>query len=176
VARIDSLATRAASFNRAEADRHAQSLADSLSSDSATPVKMAAVRCLGKLPSPAAVDVLGQALRDSDAVVRAEACRALGRIDAPAALQLLADALSQEQDVDAKLAAVRGLGHFQDPRAVQALGSALDDRDPAVQYVAMQSLKNCTGEDLGDDVRRWRELAENPTELLAGRDSNPGRL
>jgi HEAT repeat protein len=176
VARINDVAKRAAGLTQIEAARHVRSLAAVLAADSATPIKVAAVRCLGELPSPDAVAVLGDALRDSDAEVRTEACEALGRIDSPESLQLLAETLTREQHVDAKLEAVRGLGRFRDPRAVQALRSALDDPDPAVQYVAMQSLEQATGIDLGEDVRRWREFTEHPVEALAGRDTNPGRL
>jgi hypothetical protein len=36
---------------------------------------------------------------------------------------------------------------------------ALDDRDPAMQYVGVQSMKALTGKDYGGDVAAWRELA-----------------
>jgi HEAT repeat protein len=176
IARIDAVAQRAPQMTIAEAAKHVRSLDEILSENSPTPVKVAAARCLGQLPALEAVDVLGRALRDSDAAVRAEACQALARIDSPQALTLLAEMLAQESDVDAKLAAVRGLGRYRDPRAVQALRSALDDQDPAVQYVAMQSLKDCTGVDMGNDVRRWRELTEQRLEVLARRDSGSGRM
>ncbi len=84
-------------------------------------------------------------------------------------MTLLSEVVAQEQEVDVRLAAVRGLGKYHDPRAVQALGSALDDRDPAVQYVAMQSLEKATGRDMGEDVRRWKEVTDNPSAVFAAR-------
>jgi HEAT repeat protein len=176
VARIEAIAIRASSLSESEAANQVRSLSGTLGADSAAPEKVAAVRCLGKLPSPTAVEALGLALRDSDAEVRTEACRALAGIDSPHALSLLTETVAQDANVDAKLAAVRGLSKFRDPRAVQALGAALEDPDPAVQFAAMQSLESCTGEDLGQDVRRWREFARRSPEVLARRDRHSGRL
>jgi HEAT repeat protein len=90
-------------------------------------------------------------------------------------MSLLSETLAGEQDVDAKLAAVRALGSFQDPLAVQALGAALEDRDPAVQYAAMQSLHHSTGKDLGHDVRRWKDLLRDPAVVVAERSHGGAR-
>ena len=40
-----------------------------------------------------------------------------------------------------------------------ALVVALDDRDPALQYVGIQSMKSITGKDYGGDVESWRLVA-----------------
>ena len=164
-----SLTEKASSMSPADAERHAKSIAAVLADESPTPVKVAMVRCLGKLPTPAALDGLSTALRDADAEVRRETCESLSTINSPRAMNLLADTVAQETDVDVRLTAVRGLGRFEDPRAVQALGQALNDRDPAVQFVTMQSLRKVTGKKLGDDVRLWKDTMQSPEEILATR-------
>ena len=59
--------------------------------------------------------------------------------------------------VDVRLAAGRALGQLGGDDAVAALRPALDDPDPALQYRAMQSLREITGKDFGDNVVSWRE-------------------
>jgi len=44
-----------------------------------------------------------------------------------------------------------------------ALVVALDARDPALQYVGVQSLKTITGLEYGGDVAKWRQVATGGT-------------
>jgi HEAT repeat protein len=69
----------------------------------------------------------------------------------------LAGTLSSDVEMDVRLAAVKALGETRDAGAVAALGEALEDRDPAMQYQAVRSLRNLTGEKLGNDVNLWRQ-------------------
>jgi hypothetical protein len=46
---------------------------------------------------------------------------------------------------------------------VAALGSALEDRDPALQYLAMESLKQVSGRDYGQDSRLWKQYVQGQT-------------
>ena len=55
--------------------------------------------------------------------------------------------------------AAKALGKIKSPEAMKALAVALDDRDPAMQYVGVQSLKSITGKDYGPDVQAWRQVA-----------------
>ena len=55
--------------------------------------------------------------------------------------------------------ATEALGKIKSPDSIKALGAAIDDRDPAMQYVAVQSMKNATGKDYGPDVQAWRQVA-----------------
>ena len=73
--------------------------------------------------------------------------------------------LSGDVDTDVRLAATRALGKSKEPVAVAALGRALEDSDPAIQYRAVLSLRGATGENLGNDVRRWRQYVagQQPT-------------
>ncbi|MGC4004538.1 MAG: hypothetical protein QM811_16015 [Pirellulales bacterium] len=43
------------------------------------------------------------------------------------------------------------------------MAPALEDKDPAMQLLAMQSMQAVSGRDLGLDVNKWREYAADPT-------------
>ena len=96
--------------------------------------------------------------------------------------QLLVERQRSDTNVDVRIAATTALGRFQGPQAIQALGEALDDSDPAIQYLAMESLRQSTGEKLGNDVRQWKQLVQgtlaNPSDAptsVADRDSSSFR-
>jgi HEAT repeat protein len=69
----------------------------------------------------------------------------------------LSELLKSDVDTDVRLAAARALGQTHDQAAVAALGAALEDRDPAMQYRAVQSLQELTGKNLGNNVERWQQ-------------------
>jgi len=123
-----------------------------------------AVAALAALAVPEADDGLRLASKDKDASVRVAACRAWARHGGKEALQQLAETLGSDTDLDVRLAAARALGRFHEPAAFEALGLALDDPDPALQYRAVQSLKESSGHDFGNNMDAWRRLArgENP--------------
>ena len=123
-------------------------------------VRLEIVRAVGRYSTPAAASVLRSALDDSDAGIRQVACDAWGRRGGPEAAAELARVLSSDVDKDVRLTAVVALGKTGDRNAVAALGEALTERDPAMQYVAVKSLRAVTGEDLGNDVSRWREYVQ----------------
>jgi HEAT repeat protein len=175
IALIESLSRQASLMSEQEASGQVRAIAHDLKGDTPLPVKLAVVRCLGKLRTPAAVDALEIALHDNAPEVRGEACRCLSHINSPKAMSLLTQALAQEEDVDARIEAVRALGNFRDPLAVQALGSVLDDHDPAVQYLAMQALEKATGKEFGADVRRWKDYTEDPSAILAKQGASATR-
>ena len=123
-------------------------------------IRVEIVRAAGRYSTPAAGSLLHSALDDSDANVRQVACEAWGRRGGPEAAAELARVLSSDVDKDVRLAAAQALGEAGDRSAVAALGEVLAERDPAMQYVAVQSLREVTGEDLGNDVSRWREYVQ----------------
>ncbi len=172
---LESLVERSSELDDAERARLARSMSTELQDGQPKIVKMAILKALGRIESAAGVGGLQTALQDPDGDVRVEACRSLAKINSADAMGLLAGAVQNDQDPDVKLAAVKGLARYRDPRAVQALGVALDDRDPAVQYVAMQSLEKVTGKDLGPDVRQWKEVAQNPAAIFAERPTDAVR-
>jgi hypothetical protein len=126
-------------------------------------VRQAVAQAIGEYRTPLAQQVLEAGLADEDAAVRIACCRALGKRAEANSVASLANALRGDKDVDVRLAAVEALGKIKSPEAIQALAAALDDRDPALQYAGVQSLKAVTGQDYGPDVQAWRQVAAGGT-------------
>jgi HEAT repeat protein len=75
----------------------------------------------------------------------------------------LSQTLRSDKDFDVRMAAAQALGQFKSPESMQALKVALDDRDPAMQYAGVQSMKSITGKDYGGDMQAWRQVAAGET-------------
>ena len=118
------------------------------------------VLTLGALKSATARQSLLAAGKDPDSKVRIAACKAWSAVGDETASSELARILSSDMDSDVRLAAAKGLGKVGGPHAVTALGTALEDRDPAMQFVAMESLKQTSGQDYGKDVRLWKQYVQ----------------
>ena len=117
------------------------------------------VKTLAVLPGPATLVALEASSTDNDPEVRAAACQALSGQEGPEAVRLLAQ-LSGDENLDVRLEAAKALGRHQSPEAAQALALSLEENDPAIQRVAMESLKSSTGKDYGMSVKAWREFLE----------------
>jgi HEAT repeat protein len=133
-------------------------------------VRQAVVGTIAEFRTPIAQQVLEAGLADQDETVRVACCQAIGRRAAAGvedagntSLAALAGVLRSESNIDVRLAAAEALGHIKSPDAIQALIVALDDRDPALQYVGVQSMKSITGQDYGPDVQAWRTVAAGDT-------------
>jgi HEAT repeat protein len=137
-----------------------EQLVTSIRTETDSLVRAEIIRTLGDYPDPSADSVLKAALNDPDVDVRIAACDAWGkRADAQAAA-MLASVLSGDVNQDVRLAAARALGNNKDPQAIAALGEALADSNPAMQYRAVLSLKESTGQDLGNNVESWRQYVK----------------
>ncbi len=135
-------------------------------------VRQAVIKAIAEFRTPMAQQVLEAGLADQDEMVRVTCCRVLGyRAEAEVAdpsysassVASLAAVLKSDKDVDVRLAAAQALGSIKTPEAVQALAVALDDRDPALQYTGVQSMKSLTGKDYGPNVEAWRQVAAGQT-------------
>jgi hypothetical protein len=122
-------------------------------------VREAIIRAVSEFRTPLSAHILEAALRDESPSVRIASCRSLGLLGDARFVPSLAKALREDDDMDVRLAAVDALGHIKDPTAVAALAIALDDRDPAMQFVGVKSMKSITGKDYGGDVNAWRQVA-----------------
>jgi HEAT repeat protein len=117
-------------------------------------------RTIARCANPAAAETLSAALYDSERDVRIAACEGWGDHGGPQAAPLLGHTIRKDKSTDVRIAAARALGKLKDdPQVVQMLAPALDDPDPALQYRAVQSLREATGKDFGDGVAGWREFA-----------------
>lgn len=137
-------------------------------------VRKSIVEAVAKYQTPMARAVLEAGVKDQDEIVRAACCKALGARAEPETIASLAAVLREDQEQDVRLAAAKALGQIKSPEAVKALSVAVEDRDPAMQYVGVQSLKLATGKDYGNDVQTWRQVASGeavpePTPSIADR-------
>jgi len=146
-----------------EQERISDELAAAFAEEADPLIRAEIVRAAGGYPTATADSLLRTAMNDSDSDVRVAGCEGWGKRRSPEAVGLLSSTLASDVDADVRLAAARALGETGDPGAVAALGEALEDRDPAMQYLAVRSLKNVTGKDLDGDVERWRQYVRGET-------------
>jgi HEAT repeat protein len=126
-------------------------------------VRQAVIRSIAEYRTPIVQQVLEAGLSDQDEMVRVKCCQALGVRAEAVSIPALSNVLKEDQDHNVRIAAARALGEIKSPEAVQALTTALDDRDPAMQFVGVQSMKSVTGKDYGPDVEAWRQVAAGKT-------------
>lgn len=143
-----------------EQQRHAAELAEAYRVEADPLVRIQILRTIAHCGSPAAGETLQAALHDSERDVRIVACDVWAVHRGPAAMSLLSDVLRRDPSMDVRLAAARSIGKLGGPEAVPALAPALEDPSPAMQYRAVQSLREATGKDFGDDAKAWREFAQ----------------
>ena len=134
------------------------------------------VDALAKIPHPDRDRFLQEILRDESPFVRMSALEALGKTYNGSLEDLIGLLLSRaktDSDRDVRLTAVRILGdvtptHKNESRlstndvrlreaVVLELGDLLQDKIPAVRYMAMQSLHKITGKDYGNNIDRWTQ-------------------
>ena len=153
------LAKKASTMSPTEQEAEAVALAKVIQKEDDPLIRAQIVRTVGAFDCPTATALMAASAKDSDRDVRVACCQAWAQRKGPEAMQMLSGMLSSDADVDVRLAAVRGLGELADPSTVVALATALEDPNPAMQYRAVQSLKQATGKDFGDDVKVWRDFA-----------------
>jgi HEAT repeat protein len=161
IADLAALRSSASSLAPAEREQIAQQLAGRLKDEPSAAMRMELARTLGELPAEASHAALAATLTDENPQVRVVVCKALGRQQSAESLESLGKAVAEDTDLDVRIAAARELGHFQDPAAAQALRPALDDRDAALQGMAMQSLRSVTGKrEFANSVPTWRQYLD----------------
>lgn len=162
--RIRALETTAGHMPYEDQRRSASELTRLIKEDSNLVLRIAAVRSLSAFPPELAREGVLAALADKDAELRVAACEALRRIGDEEAIAVLASLVETDSHLDVRLAATRALGGLDHPAAWRALAAALDDRDPALQYRAMESLAQTSGRRYGYDVALWKAYlrGENP--------------
>jgi hypothetical protein len=141
--------------------RVANNLAETLHRDPVTLLRLHAVKLLGQLNCPGAVQALEAASRDQTSDIRIAAVKAWGNMPAETAIPHLQDIIGSDTNADVRMAATRALGNFSGQKAVAAISMALDDRDPALQFRAVESLQKVTGEPLGRDIGAWQQYVRN---------------
>jgi len=144
-------------------------LQEIMQNDASAEMRRLAVQAAGAMEIGEAKGVIERGLDDESVKVRMEACRALGRRTGIEAARSLVAVVGTETNVDVKHAALDALANHQDPIAVETLKVALSDRDPATRNLAVESLRDATGKDYGDDPQVWiaalngEEVQKQPT-------------
>lgn len=104
-------------------------------------VRLSAIRALGSLADPRAVQALIEALRtDADATVRNTAAWALGEIESRAATAALVQAMASDRSIEVRRTATWALGQIEDPAAVDGLVRAIRDPDTELRETAVWAL------------------------------------
>jgi hypothetical protein len=164
--RIDAVkefATRSTGLDTPEQREITDQLARQIQIEPDPLVREAVITAIAEYRTPIAQQVLEAGLGDENRAVRTASCRALGRRGEAMSVGGLAQTLREDEEIDVRLAAAEALGNIKSPEAVKALAVALDDRDPAMQYVGVESMKSITGMDYGGDVKLWRQVAAGET-------------
>lgn len=138
----------------------AEELGGVIAKDSVLLIRLHAVKLLGELNCPAAIDALETASRDNNTDIRVAAIEAWKNKTPDVAISQLQQLVGSDTNVDVRLAATRALGQFKGTPAIRALSLALNDPDPALQLRAADSLRVATGQPFGRDVVAWQEYVQ----------------
>jgi HEAT repeat protein len=158
VADLAELRSKAPQMPLAERDETAAHLAARLREEKSPALRGEFIRTLADFPTPIAEQAIISSLTDEAPSVRMLACKALSRRPSAEGFQALSHCLTDDKDLDVRVAAASELAKFRDFAAPQALRPALDDRDPALQLAAMQSLEALDGHtEFRKNVTVWRE-------------------
>lgn len=160
VSELYGLADNGASLPPAEQTRYSQLIFSQFAEEPDPQIRAAMIRAVAQLSAPEAVATLKAGQSDRDTFVRLAVCQSWQKRGGPESIEALAGIIASDTNVDVRIAATRALGTFQDPAAVRGLAVALDDNDPALQYRAMESLRNVSGKDYGGNVHAWREFCK----------------
>ncbi|QDU54355.1 HEAT repeat domain-containing protein [Aeoliella mucimassa] len=141
-------------------------------------VRVAIIDTLAAFRTPQAATVIELGLGDEDVDVRRHCCRALGERGDPAGVPVLARVINSEPDLNVRVAAVDALGEINSPDAYTALAVAMEDRDPALQYAGVKSMKSISGQDFGGRVESYLQYArgQTPTNTESDEISVAGRV
>jgi HEAT repeat protein len=160
VKELRELAKTAGKKSPAEQEQITRELAIEIKEERDPSMRRALLRAIEPYPTPLALAVLLGGAKDSEIEVRRVACECLGRRGGVEAVQELSRVANSDTDLDVRLAAVKALGQTRDQTAMPALAEAVADNNPAMQDLAVQSLKNISGRDYGDNMEAWQELAK----------------
>lgn len=139
----------------------ADELAEILHRDPVLLLRVHSVQLLGKLNCPSAVQALVDASHDHNSDIRIASIKSWANLPPETAIPNLQEMIGSDTNVDVRLAATRALGGFSGQRAIAAISLALDDRNPALQLRAAESLQAVTGEQFGRDVVAWKKYVQN---------------
>ena len=163
ISAVREIGARADKADMAEQQQTCEQLARQIQTEPDPLVRLEIQNTVAAFKAPLAQRMLVAGLSDEDVDVRLTCCYRLAERAELATIGPLRDAMTSDENLDVRLAAIDALARIQSNETVSALGTALDDRDPAVQYAALQALKSATGEDYGNDVSAWQQYVSGQT-------------
>ena len=145
--------------------------------DPSPEMRRLAVLTIRGVQTPQALRLIEKGLDDENVKVQMEACRSLGYQSNEEAVQLLASTVGTQSNQDVKHSAMQALASHKSQVAIDALQIALNDRNPATQLIAVESLRGSTGQDYGDDPAAWiAALSGQPPKPKPGFSDRVGEL
>jgi hypothetical protein len=140
-------------------------LAGLVTRDKSPQMRQWAVRTAGKVPAPAALDVIRLGAKDKHIKVRMAASEALRGRSEPEAIELLAALARGDVDDNVRLSAIESLGKQSSTLANEVIRESLENEDPIFRLTAIAALRARSGVDYGDDPNAWIAYLEgNPGE------------
>jgi len=168
----DTLFSRNVAGSTVEAQQEvANKLSEVILRDPILLMRLHALKLITSLDCPKTTETLSIAANDPSSDIRIATVKALERTSGEDAIYQLQDILANDTDDDVRIAATRALGSFQGQASVRALSLALEDRNPALQISATESLMRTTGQQaIGRDVTAWQQYVQQVSPQV---DSNP---
>lgn len=137
-------------------------------------LRLHAIKLITSLDCPKTKETLTIAASDPSSDIRIATVKALGKIPGEDSIYQLQEILANDTDDDVRIAATRVLGDLPGQSSVRALGVALDDRNPALQVTATESLMKVTGQQsMGRDVMAWQNYVQQVTPSVDMEIENP---
>ncbi len=163
IAELELLRAKIPSMESGQQELWAQRLEKIVQEDKSPEMRARSVMAMALLPSEAAERALNSASADDVEKVRIMTCKAWKLRGGPAARDMLLSLAQADESPSVRQAAIDGLSVFDEAEVRSTLTTLLDDRSPAIQYQAAQSLKSMTGRDYGGDFDSWKRY-------MAGQD------
>ena len=139
-------------------------------------MRLHAIKLITSLDCPKTEEALSIASNDPNSDIRIAAVKAWEKLPGEQSVFQLQEILANDTDDDVRIAATRALGNFQGQIAVRALSVALEDRNPALQISATESLIRATGQQQhGRDVAAWQAYVQQAVPDLNMADE-PGEI
>lgn len=165
---LEKLEARMDSLGPSEQTQVAEKLARTATEDPSPEVRIAAIRSMAQLPAPSVVKALNTASVDEVEKVRLATCEAWQVRGGQDARDMLLSMAKADDSGSVRQAAIESLGDFDDPAVLRTLADLLDERSPAINYCAAQSLAKLTGKEYGGDFKQWQayvaDLPRDPGE------------
>lgn len=155
---LELLESRIASYTPDDQMRWAMQLEHLIESDPSPEFRARAVQAIASIQNESVTRSLNRASTDDIEKVRMVAAKSWGKQNNGPVPDMLLSMATNDASNSVRATAIRSLGNFEEPEVRQALASLIDDRSPAIQYEASQSLAKLTGRNYGGDFASWKKF------------------